>query len=268
MRGMGGPRNPSPVENRESRHFDVSSNILQSFSPSPVDPSCPPPQLRTPASPSVPRSNCKEQEEVDQEERNDGDCECMGTALNILEAVAMPLSGTDGSMVEKKVMFVRENIDRCVALSQCRWCRQDSGISMLNLVIYEKLTAACEDIADVWTRPAKVQGVGSQKDRQKATRYPLLPLPQQDQGINKQQQQHPYLRTGLGCYSINTDEEHRAILAAINVLQLQRLTRLLHSTGLRRGTNLREPHERCGELLKRRIKTLQETWAILTASSV
>ena len=89
---------------------------------------------------------------------DDGDCECMDTALQILEEVVIPPVGADWAMAENTILFLKNNISRCITLSQCRGCRQDSGICMLTLVIYEKLTTGFEDVAQWWDKQGQPQG--------------------------------------------------------------------------------------------------------------
>lgn len=199
---------------------------------------------------------------------DDGDCECMDTALQILEAVVIPLVGADWAMAENMILLLKNNISRCLVLSQCRGCRQESGICMLTLVIYEKLMTGFEEVAQWWGKQGQPQGVRSD-GRNRKGKHHYQPQPQQQQEQKQPQQQQKrsgtkqlqqQTRITMGRYQIDTAEEHRAVFAAIIVCQLQRLTRLSmlmmeHSKKVKWLA-----HVQYGEGLRLRMNKLEETW--------
>lgn len=74
-------------------------------------------------------------------------CKCTGTALRILEAVAMPVKAGDWSTREQGLYFLKGNIWQCYILSQCTSCRQESGFTILMLILCEKITGIFEEVA-------------------------------------------------------------------------------------------------------------------------
>jgi hypothetical protein len=201
---------------------------------------------------------------------DDGDCECMGTALQILEEIVIPSVGTDWAMAENTIFRLKNNISRCLILSQCRGCRQESGICMLTLVIYEKLTTGFEDVAQWWSKQSHLQGVRSDS-RSRKERHHRQPQQQQQQQQEQQQLQHQRRSSGsmqvqqktritVGKYQIDTAEEHRAVFATIIACQLQRLSglSLLMMQHSKRVKWL--AHVQYGEGLRLRMKKLEETW--------
>lgn len=199
---------------------------------------------------------------------DDGDCECMGTALQILEEVVTPSVGADWTMAENTIFRLKNNISRCLILSQCRGCRQESGICMLILVIYEKLMTGFEDVAQWWGRQSHPQGARSD-GRSRKERHHRQPQQQQEQEQQQIQYQHrssgtiqihQKTRITLGKYQIDTAEEHRAVFATIIACQLQRLNGL-SLLMMQHSKKIKWPaHVRYGEGLRLRMKKLEETW--------
>lgn len=204
---------------------------------------------------------------------DDGDCECMGTALQILEEVVIPPVGADWAMAENTMFLLKNNISRCLVLSQCRGCRQESGICMLTLVIYEKLMTGFEDVAQWWGKQGHPQGARSD-NRSRRERHHQTQQQHQQQQQQQQEQQQPQqqqrssgsrqlqqkTRITMGKYQIDTAEEHRAVFATIIACQLQRLAglSLLMMQHSKKAKWL--AHVQYGEGLRLRIKKLEKTW--------
>jgi hypothetical protein len=201
---------------------------------------------------------------------DDGDCECTDTALQILEQVVIPPVGADWAMAEDTIFLLKNNISRCLYLSQCRGCRQESGICMLTLVIYEKLVTGFEEVAQWWAKQSEPQGVGSDsRSRRERHRSQLQLQQQQQQGLQQLQQQQrwsgsrqlqQHTRITMGRYQIDSAEEHRAVFATIITCQLQRLSGLskLMMENSKRLKWLAHVHY--GEGLRLRMIKLEETW--------
>ncbi|CBX99328.1 predicted protein [Plenodomus lingam JN3] len=200
---------------------------------------------------------------------DDGDCECMDTALQILEEVVIPPVGADWAMAENTIFLLKNNISRCLILSQCHGCRQDSGICMLMLVIYEKLMTGFEDVAQWWGKQGHPQGArsDSRSRRERHHRQPQQQQQQQEQQQPQQQQRssgsrqlQPKTRITMGRYQIDTAEEYRAVFATIIACQLQRLAGLSllimqHSKKVKWLA-----HVQYGEGLWLRMNKLEEMW--------
>ncbi|EUC51002.1 hypothetical protein COCMIDRAFT_227 [Bipolaris oryzae ATCC 44560] len=194
---------------------------------------------------------------------DDGDCECMDTALQILEEVIILPVGADWAMAENTMFLLKNNISRCLVLSQCRGCRQESGICMLILVIYEKLITGFEDVAQWWDEHGHPQGARSDSRSNRRERHR-----QSQQQQQQQQQQRPFgsrqhrqqTRFTMGKYQIDTDEEHRAVFATIIACQLQRLAglSLLMMQHSKKANWL--AYVQYGEGLRLRMKKLEKKW--------
>lgn len=174
---------------------------------------------------------------------DDGDCECMETALHIIEQIvgspAASSPGADWAFAESRIILVKTSISRCIVLEQCRGCRQESGTCMLTLVVYEKLTAVFEEVASWWCH----QGRGNNRHQHVMSRNP--------------QRQTSF---AMGQYRVDTDEEHRAIFATIITLHLQRLSGLSVSMLENSRKEKWRTHLEYGKVLCRRIKSLEEIW--------
>ncbi|KAK1977253.1 hypothetical protein LZ30DRAFT_601667 [Colletotrichum cereale] len=192
----------------------------------------------TSASSSTSLRNCMD---VDTDSYDDGDCECTETALQILEQVVTPSVGGGWAMAENNILLLKNNISRCLVLSKCRECRQESGICMLTLVIYEKLTASFEGVAQWWGRQ-RVEAQGSAKGRR------------------ERQQQKQQTQIAMGRYQIDTAEEHRAVFATIIAWQLQRLSGLAVLMVEHSKQTKWRAHVEYSEAIRRRITILEETW--------
>lgn len=177
---------------------------------------------------------------------DDGDCECTEMALRILEEVVTPPAGAGcpWAMVENKIILLKMNISRCLVLSRCRGCRQESGICMLTLVIYEKLTSAFEEIAQWWNR----------EEGQSQARV---------DGHNRREkyQQQQQTRSAMGRYQIDSAEEHRAVFTTIVTWQLQRLSGLSILMTEHSKRAKWPAHVKSGEAVVRRIEKLGEKWS-------
>lgn len=137
---------------------------------------------------------------------SEDDCECTSSALKVLEVVAAPLKGTDRNTVERKLCFLKRTLTQCIDLSRCSSCTQDSGFTMLVLVLYDKITATFEETAQWWkrnlTQPAR-------EESGRAIQPPCM---------------------AFGRYQIDTIEEHGKVLATLLLLQLHRLVSLVSAT--------------------------------------
>ncbi|EMD90789.1 hypothetical protein COCC4DRAFT_78227 [Bipolaris maydis ATCC 48331] len=199
---------------------------------------------------------------------DDGDCECMDMALQILEEVVIPPVGADWAMAENTMFLLKNNISRCLVLSQCRGCRQESGICMLTLVIYEKLMTGFEEVAQWWSKQGHPQGArGDSRSRRERHHQPQQQQqkeqqqqPQQHQRSSGSKQLQQKTRITMGKYQIDTAEEHRAVFATIITCQLQRLAglSLLMMQHSKKAKWL--AHVQYGEGLRLRIKKLEKTW--------
>ncbi|KAK2053636.1 hypothetical protein LY76DRAFT_264743 [Colletotrichum caudatum] len=181
---------------------------------------------------------------------DDTDCECTEVALQVLEEVAVPPVGTDWNMAENTIFLLKNNISRCLVLAQCRACRQESGICMLNLVIYEKLTTGFEEVAQWWRKRYRPQGVRNDSHSRRERHH----------NQQQQQQQQQKTRITMGKYQIDTAEEHQAVFATIIVCQLRRLAGLSmlmteHSKKIKW-----QAHVQYGEGLRRRMMALEDVW--------
>lgn len=177
------------------------------------------------------------QDEADEAE---DDCECTETALQVLEQVVMPArESEDWDTMEKKILVLKHNISQCLVLSQCAQCAQESGFSMLVLVIYERLTTAFEAVARWWSHRGDEPG-GEQK-------------------MPPRIGQHSF---AMGRYNIDSFEEHRVVFKAIVLLQMQRLSRLsvirLEASRMSKW----RAHEEQAEALLSRIKRIQHEWML------
>ena len=151
------------------------------------------------------------------------DCECTGSALRVLETAATPLKRTAWSTSEQKLCFLKTNISQCYALAQCTGCSQDSSLTMLVLIICEKLTAIFEEIAQWWSRSRETNRHASQRESSvgvKSSHSRDTPRPEAIQRRHSEQQPP---RMSLGSYQIDTLEERYTIFATLVCLQLQRL---------------------------------------------
>ncbi|KAK2030369.1 hypothetical protein LX32DRAFT_500067, partial [Colletotrichum zoysiae] len=174
------------------------------------------------------------------------DCECTETALQILEEVAVPPVGTDWAMAENTIFLLKNNISRCLVLAQCRGCRQESGVCMLNLVIYEKLTTGFEEVAQWWRKRYQPQGVRTDSHSRRERHH--------------HQQQQLKTRITMGKYQIDTAEEHQAVFATIIACQLQRLAGLSMLMTEHSKKVKWQAHVQYGEVLRRRMMTLEDVW--------
>lgn len=173
----------------------------------------------------------------------------MDAALRILEEVVITPVGADWAMAENTIFLLKNNISRCLTLSQCRGCQQESGICMLTLVIYEKLTTGFEDVAQWWGKQGHAQG----------ERHHHQPQHQQQISSGPSHLQHK-TRITMGKYQIDTAEEHQAVFATIIACQLQRLAGLSmlmmqHSKKVKWLA-----HVQYGEGLRLRLNKLEEMW--------
>ncbi|KAH6622423.1 hypothetical protein C7974DRAFT_435390 [Boeremia exigua] len=201
---------------------------------------------------------------------DNGDCECMETALQILEDVVIPSVGADWAMVENTIFVLRNNISRCLILSQCHGCEQESGICMLTLVIYEKLLTGFENVAQWWSKQGHLQRARSDRRSYREREAHQLPQ-QQHQGQKQPKQQdkfsrlrylHQKSRITMGRYQIDTAEEHRAVLATIIACQLQRLAELLFFMIQHSKKVNWLAHMQYGEGLQMRIESLDKAWKL------
>ena len=110
---------------------------------------------------------------------------------------------------------------------------------MLVLVIYEKLTAAFEEVARWWRH--------------------RVDEPAGEQNMPPRIGQHAF---AMGRYNIDSFEEHRVIFKAIISLQIQRISRL--SVVLLEASRMAKwkAHEGQAEALLSRIKRMQHEWTI------
>lgn len=192
----------------------------------------------------------------------------MDTALQILEEVVIRPVGDDWAMAENTIFLLKNNISRCLILSQCRGCRQESGICMLTLVIYEKLTTGFEDVAQWWGKQSHPQGARSDSrsrrerhhQQQQQQQQQEQQQPQQHQRLSGSRQLQQKTRITMGKYQIDTAEEHRAVFATIIACQLQRLAGLLLSMMQHSKKVKWLAHVQFGGGLRLRMNKLEETW--------
>lgn len=185
------------------------------------------------------------------------DCECTGSALRVLEIAATPLKRTGWSTSEQKLCFLKTNISQCYALAQCTGCSQDSSLTMLVLIICEKLTAIFEEIAQWWSRSRETNKQASQREPSVGVKSShSRDSPRQEATQRRHPKQQPP-RMSLGSYQIDTLEERYKVFATLVCLQLQRLARFV--TGLKGSivSHKWTSHNAVAKVLGQRIMRLQ-----------
>ncbi|KAF5493254.1 hypothetical protein CGCF413_v010331 [Colletotrichum fructicola] len=225
-RSPGGSIRPFSHESSKQQSFTPSDQAMRTSSSksSSVSNSRSKPSDSTRAPSSSPSRNGMDIDTDSYDDSNnsydDGDCECSEGFLEILQEVVIPPVGADWAMAENTIFLLKNNISRCLVLSQCRGCRQDSKIGMLTLITYEKLTARFEEVAQWWGKHGQAQDVQSY-DCSQTERRQYQQQQQQQHKQHKQQklsgskdiQRQPWIT--MGRYQIDTAEEHRAVFATI-----------------------------------------------------
>ncbi|KAK2616582.1 hypothetical protein QQS21_000405 [Conoideocrella luteorostrata] len=188
-------------------------------------------------------------------------CDCTGTALRMLELIATPPTRDDWQATEKKLYFLKKVISQCVVLSQCSSCPEDSGLSMLLIVMFEKLQTLFEEVAD-WRR-RNVDHHGVLDSRQSPPSREARSYSSQDRGSPYQKPAaKPRSNLSMGCYQIDTPEEHLNIISTLVLLQLRRLAALV-SKMRRNATKCRwDAHLNVLKSLTQRMKRLSATLQI------
>ncbi|PKY00100.1 hypothetical protein P168DRAFT_322557 [Aspergillus campestris IBT 28561] len=182
---------------------------------------------------------------------SEDDCECTSSALKILETVAAPLKDTDWSTVERKLCFLKQILIRCIALSRCSSCAQDSGFTMLVLVLYDKITTTFEEAAQWWKRHLDTPTRLARQEAERAMHHDSREAVPWGRGLA---QQPPM---ALGRYPIDTMEEHCKVLATLILLQLHRLVSLLSAARRRISSSKWEGHLALLTILSQRTKAVQ-----------
>ncbi|PLB36811.1 uncharacterized protein BDW47DRAFT_132613 [Aspergillus candidus] len=182
---------------------------------------------------------------------SEDDCECTSSALKILETVAAPLKDTDWNTVERKLCFLKQILTRCIALSRCSSCAQDSGFTMLVLVLYDKITTTIEEAAQWWKRHLDTPTRLARQEAERAMHYDSREAVPWEGGSAQQ----PHM--ALGRYPIDTMEEHCKVLATLILLQLHRLVSLLSAARQRITSSKWEGHLALLTILRQRTKAVQ-----------
>ncbi|KAJ4144930.1 hypothetical protein LMH87_003797 [Akanthomyces muscarius] len=184
-------------------------------------------------------------------------CDCTGIALRLLEETISAPKLDEWQGTERKLYFLKTAISECAALFECSCLQHDSGLSMLVVVVYEKLQFFFEDISE---------STGHRLDQSRSN-------PQaspgnwgrshvgQDDGSQGRQRLHSQPRPNLtiGHYHIDTREEHFNVMSALVLLQLRRLAALVSK--LKRNAADREWNAHVSLLrnLVHRMKSLSAT---------
>ncbi|KAL2011464.1 hypothetical protein VTN00DRAFT_4182 [Thermoascus crustaceus] len=191
-------------------------------------------------------------------------CKCTGTALRILEAVAMPVKVGDWSTTEQELYSLKGNIWQCHVLSQCTSCRQDSGFTILMLILCEKITGIFEEVAAGWERQLRAS----------ASAYHTEPGWTDISKVAAQEVVHHWegsqqeARILLGKYQIDTAEERCEVFGSLILLQLNKLVGFFSEVKKTIVSSKWESHFELLKTLSHRIKDLRATLRHLSSQPI
>lgn len=192
------------------------------------------------------------------EQTDDEDnCDCTGTALRLLEETVSAPKPDEWQGTERKLYFLKTAISECAALLECSCLQHDSGLSMLVVVVCEKLQFLFEDVSDSTGNHLDQ----SRNNPQASPGHWDRSYAGQDDGNQGRQRldSRPRPSLTIGHYRIDTQEEHFNVMSALVLLQLRRLAALVSK--LKRNAAEREWNAHTSVLrnLVHRMKRLSAT---------